>query len=245
MRISDWSSDVCSSDLLGTSPFGFAAPTADDRTFLIDMAMSRVARGKLKFAAQRGEQVPLGYALDSAGRPTTDGKAAFEGTMLPFGEHKGAAMSWMMDVFAGVFTGGCFGGDVANPFSDLNRPQGTSHVFMAIRADLFSPMASFAERMAEMDRRAKDLPKAAGVERIMAPGEPEARKGRLRSEEHTSELQSLMRISYAVFCLKKKKKKIRTKITIKTNTINNRYKKHANNKNTQYIASRTTTQTHT
>src|SRR3546814_1072053 len=45
--------------LLGTSPFGFAAPTTDDRTFLIDMAMSRVARGKLKFAAQRGEQVPL------------------------------------------------------------------------------------------------------------------------------------------------------------------------------------------
>src|SRR3546814_8643752 len=84
--------------LLGTSPFGFAAPTTDDRIFLIDMAMSRVARGKLKFAAQRGEQVPLGYALDSAGRPTTDGKAAFEGTMLPFGEHKGAAMSWMMDV---------------------------------------------------------------------------------------------------------------------------------------------------
>src|SRR3546814_9494263 len=95
--------------LLGTSPFGFAAPTTGERTFLIDMAMSRVARGKLKFAAQRGEQVPLGYALDSAGRPTTDGKAAFEGTMLPFGEHKGAAMSWMMDVFAGVFTGGCFG----------------------------------------------------------------------------------------------------------------------------------------
>src|SRR3546814_4841835 len=71
--------------LLGTSPFGFAAPTTDDRTFLNDMAMSRVARGKVKFAAQRGEQVPLGSALDSARRATTDGKAGFEGTILPFG----------------------------------------------------------------------------------------------------------------------------------------------------------------
>src|SRR3546814_16666002 len=78
--------------LLGTSPFGFAAPTTDDRTFLTDMAMSRVARGKLKFADQRGEQVPLGYALASAGRPTTDRTAEYAGTSLPIGEPKGAAM---------------------------------------------------------------------------------------------------------------------------------------------------------
>lgn len=161
---------------LGTSPFGFAAPTTGDRTFLIDMAMSRVARGKLKFAAQRGESIPEGYALDHQGRPTTDGKAAFEGTMLPFGEHKGAALSWMMDVFAGVFTGAAFGGDTGNPFTNHSRPQGTGHTFIALRADLFGPMQTFAERMAEMDRRAKALPRAAGVERIMAPGEPEARK---------------------------------------------------------------------
>lgn len=168
--------------LLGTSPFGFAAPTTGERTFLIDMAMSRVARGKLKFAAQRGEAIPPGYALDSSGHPTTDGKAAFDGTMLPFGEHKGAALSWMMDVFAGVFTGAGFGGDVGNPFLDLNRPQGAGHVFIAIRADLFCPSKAFAEGMADMDRRAKALPKADGVEQIMAPGEPEARKERFYRE---------------------------------------------------------------
>ncbi len=161
---------------LGTSPFGFAAPTTDDRTFLIDMAMSRVARGKLKFAAQRGESIPEGYALDKSGRPTTDGKEAFEGVMLPFGEHKGAALSWMMDVFAGVFTGAAFGGDTGNPFTNHDRPQGTGHVFMAVRADLFGSAAEFATRMAEMDRRAKALPRAAGVDRIMAPGEPETVK---------------------------------------------------------------------
>src|SRR3546814_12785269 len=97
----------------------------------------------------------------------------FEGTMLPVGEHKGAAMSWMMDVLAGVFTGGGFGGDVANPFNELDRPQGTGHVFMAFKADLFCPMTEFAERMAELDRRPKPLPNAEGVERIRATGAPE------------------------------------------------------------------------
>src|SRR3546814_13206910 len=98
--------------------------------------------------------------------------------MLPFGEHKGAAMSWMMDVLAGVFTGGGFGGDVANPFNELERPQGTGHVFMAFKADLFCPVTEFGERMAEMDRRATPLPKAEGGERSMAPGEPEGREER-------------------------------------------------------------------
>src|SRR3546814_1958267 len=88
----------------------------------------------------------------------------------------------MVDVRGGVFTVGGVGGYCANPVNELDRPQGTGHVFMAIKADLFCPMAEFAERMAEMDRRAKSLPKAEGVERIMAPGEPEVRKERLNRE---------------------------------------------------------------
>src|SRR3546814_20079831 len=88
----------------------------------------------------------------------------------------------MVDVRGGVFTVGGVGGYCANPVNELDRPQGTGHVFMAIKADLYCPMAEFAERMAEMDRRAKSLPKAEGVERIMAPGEPEVRKERLNRE---------------------------------------------------------------
>lgn len=161
---------------LGTSPFGFAAPAPEGRTFLVDMAMSRVARGKLKFAAQRGQSVPEGYALDKAGRPTTDGKAAFEGIMLPFGEHKGAAMSWMMDVAAGVFTGAAHGGQVANPFTNHERPQGVGHTFIVARADLFMPLDAYAARMAALDDTIKALPRAAGFDRIMSPGEPEERR---------------------------------------------------------------------
>jgi L-2-hydroxycarboxylate dehydrogenase (NAD+) len=166
----------------GTSPFGFSAPTTDGRTFLIDMAMSKVARGKLKFAAQRGDAIAEGYAVNSQGAPTTDGKDAFYGAMLPFGEHKGAALSWMMDVFAGVFTGAAFGGTAGNPFEDMDRPQGTGHVFIAIRNDLFIPEETFAQRMAELDRRVKALPTAPGVDRIFAPGELEATRAELNKK---------------------------------------------------------------
>jgi LDH2 family malate/lactate/ureidoglycolate dehydrogenase len=147
------------------------------------MAMSRIARGKLKFAAQRGEQVPPGFALDAEGRPTTDGAAAFEGIMLPFGEHKGAAMSWMMDILGGVFTGAAFGGEVANPFKRFDVTQGAGHTFIAIRADLFEPLPAFKDRMRELLRRVKNLPKAHGVDEILSPGEPEARKAMINRQQ--------------------------------------------------------------
>lgn len=165
---------------LGTSPFGFAAPTPPGKTFLIDMAMSRIARGKLKFAAARGQPIPEGYALDQDGRPTTDGSRVFEGVMLPFGEHKGAALSWMMDVVAGAFTGAGFGGTVANPFTNHERPQNVGHLFIVIRADMFLPAAEFAERISELDDRIKNLPKASGFDEILSPGEPETRYESLR-----------------------------------------------------------------
>jgi LDH2 family malate/lactate/ureidoglycolate dehydrogenase len=167
----------------GTSPFGFAAPTYPGEVFMLDMAMSRIARGKLKFAAQRGEQIPLGFALDTNGRPTTDGAAGFEGIMLPFGEHKGAAMSWMMDILGGVFTGAAFGGDVANPFKRFDVTQGVGHTFIAIRADLFQPLMVFKDRMSELLKRVKNLPKAHGVDEVLSPGEPENRKALLNLQQ--------------------------------------------------------------
>lgn len=167
----------------GTSPFGFSAPTHPDEVFMIDMAMSRTARGKLKFAAQRGEQIPLGYALDARGKPTTDGAAAFEGIMLPFGEHKGAAMSWMMDILGGVFTGAAFGGDVANPFTNFDMAQGTGHTFVALRADLFQPLEVFKDRMSELRRRVKNLPRSHDVDEILSPGEPELRISKINHEK--------------------------------------------------------------
>ena len=82
--------------------------------FVLDMASSIVTRGKRKFAAQRGEAIAEELALDKEGRPTTDGKKAFKGVMLPFAGVKGAGLSMLMDVLSGVLTGAAFGGDVLN-----------------------------------------------------------------------------------------------------------------------------------
>ena len=167
---------------LGTSPFAAGAPAGDASPFLIDMACSVVARGKLKFAAQRGEPIPEGLALDKDGRPTTDGQAAFEGTVLPFGGVKGSALSMLMEVLSGVLTGAAFGGEVRNPFTGLDGFQGTGHFFMALQADAFMPAEQFQARMDRLASRVKNQPRADGVEQILMPGEPEALAEAERSE---------------------------------------------------------------
>jgi L-2-hydroxycarboxylate dehydrogenase (NAD+) len=160
---------------LGTSPFAAGAPAGLSGPFVLDMACSVVARGKLKFAAQRGESIPEGLALDRQGRPTTDGAEAFEGVVLPTGGVKGAGLSMLMEVLSGVFTGAAFGGEVRNPFTGLDGPQGTGHFFMAMKADLFMSLESFETRMQTLTRRVKEQPRAQGFDEILMPGEPETR----------------------------------------------------------------------
>ena len=168
---------------LGTSPFAAGTPAGAGPPFVLDMACSIVARGKLKFAAQRGETIPAGLALDRHGRPTTDGAEAFEGVVLPMGGVKGAGLSMLMDVLSGVWTGAGFGGEVRNPFTGLDGPQGTGHFFLALKADLFMSMTAFENRMETLTERVKAQPRAAGCDEILMPGEPEDRNERLRREQ--------------------------------------------------------------
>lgn len=168
---------------LGTSPFAAGAPAGRCDPFVLDMACSVVARGKLKFAAQRGESIPEGLALDRHGRPTTNGAEAFEGVVLPMGGVKGAGLSMLMEVLCGVYTGAAFGGEVRNPFTGLEGPQGTGHFFMAMKADLFMPLENFATRMQTLTRRVKKQPRAQGFDEILMPGEPEAGRERQRRQQ--------------------------------------------------------------
>ncbi|QDA36946.1 Ldh family oxidoreductase (plasmid) [Paracoccus liaowanqingii] len=159
---------------LGTSPFAFAAP-AGERPVVLDMALSVVARGKVRRAAARGEPIPLGWALDADGNPTTDAQKGYEGVVLPLAGPKGSGLSLMMEIMAGVMSGSAFGGAVGNQYSDFDAPQDAGHVFLAFRPDLFLEPGHYETRIKELIRRAKDQPRAAGVEEIMMPGEIEAR----------------------------------------------------------------------
>jgi L-2-hydroxycarboxylate dehydrogenase (NAD+) len=160
---------------LGASPFAAGAPGGSRGPFVLDMACTVTARGKLKYAAQRGEPIPPGLALDRDGRPTTDGNAAFEGVVLPFAGPKGAGLSMLMEVLCGVLTGAGFGGQVKNPYSGLTGAQDVGHFFMAIRPDLFVAREDYEARMDCLVERSKGQPLAEGFDEILMTGEPEFR----------------------------------------------------------------------
>ncbi len=170
------------SKFLGASPFAAAAPGGEYGPFVLDMACTVTARGKLKYAAQRGETIAPGLALDSEGKPTTDGNKAFHGVILPFGGVKGSSLAMLMEILSGVFTGAAFAGDVRNPHTDLTGPQNVGHFFMAIKPDLFMSLDDYKKRMDILFSRSKSCDKAEGFEEICIPGEIEARTEANRRE---------------------------------------------------------------
>jgi LDH2 family malate/lactate/ureidoglycolate dehydrogenase len=162
--------------LLGTSPLAAGAPGGRLGPYLLDMSPAVAARGKIRRALRRGEKIPLGYALDAEGRPTTDPKAALEGVVLPIGEYKGSGLSMLMDIFGGVLSGAAYAGNVADQYKVFDRPQDVGHFFLAMKPDLFVPMAEYRSRMDTLIERVRAVPKAAGFEEILIPGEPETRE---------------------------------------------------------------------
>lgn len=161
---------------LGASPIAAGIPGGKHPPFVMDMAMTVIARGKIRLSAMKGDPIPAGLALDVDGNPTTDAAKAFEGVCLPFGGVKGSVLATLMDLMSGVFTGANFGGDVKSLYFDHSAPQNVGHLFFAIRPDLFMSMTDFGARMEEFYNRIKELPRAAGVDEIMLPGEPEQRR---------------------------------------------------------------------
>lgn len=112
------------SPLLGTNPIAFAWPRPDGLPFVFDFATSAVARGEIELHRRAGTPLPEGWALDDAGQPTTDPTAALAGALLPFGGHKGTALSIMIELLAGTLIGDRLGHQTqpANP-SGEGRPQ--------------------------------------------------------------------------------------------------------------------------
>ena len=164
--------------LMGVSPIACGAPGGETPDFILDMAPSVAARGKIYKAKRRGEKIPLDWALDMEGKQTDDPEKALKGVMLPVGGPKGSALSIMMDVFSGVLSGSAFAGHVTNPY-DPSRPADVGHFLIAIKPDLFMSLEEFRERMDYLYQRVVGSEKMHGVDRIYFPGEIE----QLRQEE--------------------------------------------------------------
>jgi LDH2 family malate/lactate/ureidoglycolate dehydrogenase len=158
--------------LMGVSPIACGAPADEGRPFILDMAPSIAARGKIYKALRRGEKIPTDWALDKDGGRTDDPAEALQGVMLPMGGPKGSALSVMMDVFSGVLSGSAFAGHVTNPY-DPSRPADVGHFLVAIKPDLFMTIDEFKGRMDYLYRRVVESERMAGVDQIYFPGEIE------------------------------------------------------------------------
>jgi LDH2 family malate/lactate/ureidoglycolate dehydrogenase len=161
--------------LLGTNPFAAGAPAGEQPPFLLDMSPAVAARGKIRRAERRGENIPLGYALDGEGRPTTDPKAALGGVVLPIGTYKGSGLAMLMDIFGGVISGAAYGGDVGDQYKVFDRPQDVGHFFLAMKPDLFVGADDYRTRMDTLIERVRACPTAADSNEVLIPGDPERR----------------------------------------------------------------------
>ena len=132
--------------LFGTNPIAFAAPRTENEPLLIDLSLSKVARGKVMVASQRGESIPEGWALDRVGNPTTDPDAALDGTMLPMGDAKGAALVLVVEILAAALGGANFGYEASSFFSADGPPPGVGQLVIAFDPDFFSGNG-FADRL--------------------------------------------------------------------------------------------------
>lgn len=182
---------------LGAAPFAAGMPGGyESPAFILDMAMTVTARGKIRVAMINNQPIAEGLALDQDGNPTTDARKAFEGICLPFGGAKGAALAMLMDMMAGMYTGSNYAGDVSSLYYRFDEPQNLGHMIFVMRPDLFVTEEEYKKRMDVYYKRLKTLPRAAGVEEILMPGEPEERRLKEAMEHGVSVTREIMESLY-------------------------------------------------
>lgn len=140
--------------VFGTNPLAFACPLPGEAPIVVDMSLSKVARGNILAAKQKGQPIPEGWALDPDGKPTTDAEAGLKGTMLPLGDAKGTALALMVELLAAGLTGARFAADASSFLDAKGDPPATGQLLIAFDPGLFGgegTLAHFA-RLAEQIR---------------------------------------------------------------------------------------------
>ena len=132
--------------VFGTNPIGFAAPLTGCAPVVVDLALSKVARGNIVAAKQKGEAIPEGWALDAEGRPTTSAEAALGGTMVAMGDAKGAALALMVEVLVAGLAGSHLAFEASSFLDEKGPPPQTGQILIAIDPAGLGH-ARFADRM--------------------------------------------------------------------------------------------------
>ncbi|HVZ42480.1 MAG TPA: Ldh family oxidoreductase [Ramlibacter sp.] len=154
--------------IFGTNPVAAIFPRRDAEPIMIDLALSQTARGKIAAAAKKGEPIPPGWALDAAGNPTTDAKAAMQGSMLPLGGAKGAMLALVVEVLVTALTGARIGSEADSFFEEAgNRPR-IGQAFLLIDPRALAGREVYDERIEALiaEMLADDGVRLAGARRM-------------------------------------------------------------------------------
>ncbi|MFP5207904.1 MAG: Ldh family oxidoreductase [Acidobacteriota bacterium] len=159
----------------GTNPIAASFPTGKGFAVKIDLSTSAIARGNIIAAAKKKQPIPLGWALDPDGQPTTDPQQALIGTVLTMAGHKGYALAMMVEMLSGVLSGAAVGSEIGSMYKNLDRPQNVGHFFCLLHIDAFMEYADFIRRVDATIDSIKSGRKLADVSEILVPGERSAR----------------------------------------------------------------------
>lgn len=169
--------------MFSTNPLSVAVPAGRLPAFVLDMATSTVAVGKLRIARRKGVPIPVGWAVDTHGLPTTDPDVALAARRLTplggtreLGSHKGYGLAVLVDILSGVLAGAGYGDRFTRRQRAGARPpqfMDVGHFLGAIRVDRFRPLGEFGEEMDDMLAALKATPPADGQVRVLVAGEPE------------------------------------------------------------------------
>ncbi len=166
--------------VLGTNPIALAAPSEKKFPYLLDMATSAVAYGKIQVHEKKGEKIPVGWGIDEEGNVTTDPskiKPGGHGALLPLGGmevtagYKGYGLALLVEILCSVLSGGSFLTQVGGP--SRPTPTGVAHFFMCINIEAFRPLIDFERSLDSMIELLKQSPLAVGREEILLAGEKE------------------------------------------------------------------------
>jgi LDH2 family malate/lactate/ureidoglycolate dehydrogenase len=160
---------------VGTNPISVSVPGEGGHPWLLDMATTTVAMGKIVKAKLEGKsEIPAGWAMDSAGEPTTDVGTALAGLLMPLGGYKGSGLAMMVEILCGVLSGGAMSTEIGGVYI-LSRPMATSHFFLAIDVARLMPVDEFRRRIETLVAGVKSSQPAAGYDEVLVAGDPEWR----------------------------------------------------------------------
>ena len=157
--------------LLGTNPIAIAVPAGNAPPFVLDMATTVAAVGKIKTLAQRGELMPEGWMIGRDGKPMTDPTRMKEGFLLPIGGPKGYGIAMAIGLLAGTLNSAAFGKDVIDFTNDTVSPTNTGQFIAAISVAAFADVAAFKANIDAVFQSMRESDTLPGHDAVRIPGD--------------------------------------------------------------------------